>query len=304
MHNVLVTIIGAGPAGLAAAIQLKRYGLNPLLLESTAVGGLLRSANWVENYPGFPGGISGRELAELFQDQARRSGIEVTFEEVTSLTYSRGQFCVLTGAHVYLSPIVVIATGTKPKRLADLHIPDTLKDRIFHDIYPLLEVKGRRVAILGAGDAAFDYALNLSRGNDVSILNRGAQVKCLPLLWKRAGASPRIAYHERTAVVGLGETPSGELILDCASPFGRAMLTVDYLIVAIGRDPQLDFASSLSMEISEPLKRRGVLYLIGDANHTICRQTTIAVGEGVLAAMEIYRYLKETKAENHRNNRE
>ena len=79
MQTNLVTIIGAGPAGLAAAIQLRRFGVTPLVLEGDEIGGLLRNANLVENYPGFPGGISGLALIRLFERQARDISVRVDF---------------------------------------------------------------------------------------------------------------------------------------------------------------------------------------------------------------------------------
>ena len=105
-----VIIIGAGPAGLATALQLKRYGITARLLERDAIGGLLRNANLVENYPGFPKGISGLALVRLFEKQASVAAVDVTHEAVTELAYESDCFQVKTAAHSYHSPIVVIAS--------------------------------------------------------------------------------------------------------------------------------------------------------------------------------------------------
>jgi len=293
VHVEPVIIIGAGPAGLATAIQLKHYGMNPLLLESTAVGGLLRNANWVENYPGFPTGISGQELAKLFEAQARNIGIELISEKVTTLAYVQDHFQVTSNSRDYSCRIVVIATGTKPRAPAGLEIPEVLHDRVFYEVFPLREAKGRRIAIIGAGDAAFDYALNLSRNNDVLILNRGTQVKCLPQLWAQVRTTSRITYHEQTVVLGLRESSTGEISLDCTDRCGTTLSVVDCLICAIGRSPQLDFVTPDLSAMFETLKDCSLLYQIGDVNNINYRQTAIAVGEGTLAAMRIYRKLQE-----------
>jgi thioredoxin reductase len=289
-----VTIIGAGPAGLAAAIQLKRYGISPVVLEGAAVGGLLHNANLVENYPGFPGGIAGPELVQRFVDQANQTGVAITPQAVTALAEAEGCFRVATPERTYLSRIVVIATGTRPRPFSDFDIPPGLCSRVFYEVYPLLGVEGQRIAIVGAGDAAFDYALNLSRKNHVLILNRGAQVRCLPLLWERSQAAARLTYHARTAIRGLAESASGAITLECSTPAGQLQIKVDCLIGALGREPQLDFAAPAVLTRAAELEARSVLYLIGDVKNGLYRQTAIAAGEGVLAAMKIYRYLEET----------
>ena len=103
MKTEHVIIIGAGPAGLATAIQLKRYGVHPLLFEREQTGGLLRNANLVENYPGFPQGISGLDLVNLFIRQAQNLSIDVTYEEVIELVYDQGIFQARTARQSYAS---------------------------------------------------------------------------------------------------------------------------------------------------------------------------------------------------------
>jgi thioredoxin reductase len=145
----------------------------------------------------------------------------------------------------------------------------------------------------GAGDAAFDYALNLaSRGNEVHILNRSARARCLPLLWERARAAPRISYHEETRINGIKPSKEG-LALELSSPGAEWSLELDYAIFAIGRVPQLDYLSERLRARLAQLQEEGKLYLIGDLCRGRYRQTAIAVGDGLEAAMRIYRKLRE-----------
>lgn len=288
-----VAIIGAGPAGLAAAIQLARYGLKPLVFEKAAVGGLLRNANLVENYPGFPRGISGWELARLFAEQAEKVGVQIRFEEAITLGYENERFQICTERSLYETHIAVVATGTSPRQINGLSIPASLDDRFFYEVFPLLDLHACRVAIIGAGDAAFDYALNLSRLNTVDILNRGTNRSCLPLLWERASSHPSIHYHEATIVAGVRADPASGMLLECRSQSGDFDLKADYLIAAVGRDPQDDFLSTELKETRMELESKGVLYFIGDIKNGIYRQTSIAAGEGILAAMKIYHDLRE-----------
>ena len=288
-----VIIVGAGPGGLATALQLKRYGLPARIFEKDTVGGLLKNANLVENYPGFPGGIPGVALVQLMEKQAHEIGVRVSFAEVTSAEYEDGEFTLQAGGDRYRSKVLVLASGTTPKRLPGLQIPPEIRDKVFYDVYPLMQVIDRRIAIIGAGDAAFDYALNLSRHNDVLILNRGEGLRCLGLLWERAAANPRIRYQEHTTVTEVLPGTDGDLIVKCDTLTGRVEYTIHYLVGAIGRDPQLGYLSDCIRRDSKKLEGDGRLYYVGDVYNGIYRQTAIAVGEGIMTAMKIYRRYEE-----------
>lgn len=288
-----VIIIGAGPAGLATALQLKRYGINPLIFERDQIGGLLHNANLVENYPGFPGGISGPELVRIFKDHVRVNSLRIKPKNVEGLTYQDGVFQVVTSDRSFQARIVVIATGTKPRIFTDFEIPDDTRELIFYEIYPLLDRKEQRIAIVGAGDAAFDYALNLGKRNDVLVLNRGEEISCLPLLWERAKDIPSITYLPNISISRLESNPGHDMLLECSTPDGPKSIQVDMLIGAIGRDAQLDFISGQFSKKAIQLVSHGDLYYVGDVTNGLYRQTAIAVGDGILAAMKIYRRLEE-----------
>ena len=288
-----VIIIGAGPGGLATALQLKRYGIDPLIFERDQIGGLLYNANLVENYPGFPGGISGPDLVNTFENHIRVNSLRIESENVEGLTHSRGVFQVVTSGHSIQARIVVIATGTKPRQFTDFEIPADAKEWVFYEVYPVLDRKGQRIAIVGAGDAAFDYALNLAKSNDVLVLNRGEEISCLPLLWERAKEIPTISYLPNTTILRLESTSELGLTLDCATPDGPKSVPVDVLIGAIGRDAQLDFISGQFSKKAIQLVSHGDLYYVGDVTNGLYRQTAIAVGDGILAAMKIYRRFEE-----------
>ena len=288
-----VIIIGAGPAGIATAIQLKRYRISPLLFEKNKIGGLLRNANLVENYPGFPNGISGSELVELFKKHLHNNFIKIIFEEIVGLNFKQKLFLIKTSKKTFYSKIVVIATGTKPKRFSDFKIPEQIKDKIFYEIYPILGVKGKKIIVVGAGDSAFDYALNLEKNNEVFILNRGKTTKCLPILLERTKKSSRIKYLENTKISNIIENSKDELLLELKSEEGLLKMCANYVIFALGREPQLDFLSEKLKKNAQELENKGVLYFVGDVRNGILRQTAIAVGDGIMAAMKINKKLKE-----------
>jgi thioredoxin reductase len=272
---------------------LKRYGINPLIFERDQIGGLLHNANLVENYPGFPGGISGPELVRIFKDHVRVNSLRIKPKNVDGLTHHDGVFQVVTSDRSFQARIVVIATGTKPRIFTDFEIPDDTRELIFYEIYPLLDRKEQRIAIVGAGDAAFDYALNLGKRNDVLVLNRGEEISCLPLLWERAKDIPSITYLPNISISRLESNPGHDMLLECSTPDGPKSIQVDMLIGAIGRDAQLDFISGQFSKKAIQLVSHGDLYYVGDVTNGLYRQTAIAVGDGILAAMKIYRRLEE-----------
>jgi thioredoxin reductase (NADPH) len=280
-----VLIIGAGPAGMTAAIQLKRYGIPFVLLEKERTGGLLWNANLVENFPGFPAGVSGPRLVRLIEKQMERLGVEVTFDAVTELRYTQTSFHVRSLNAEYQPRFLVIASGTQPNPLP-LPVPAATRDRVFSDVYQLLDESGKEIIIIGGGDAAFDYALNLTKNrNSVTILNRGRDVKCLRLLWDRARAEPQIAYRAETAAckLELDETANK---LRVQTEAGDSLMA-DYLLFAVGRIPQASF-------LPDDVINNNVegVYFAGDIKNGLCRQAVIAAGDGLRAAMEIYHKLE------------
>ena len=281
LQDTDVAIIGAGPAGMTAAIQLKRYGIPFVLLEKERIGGLLWNASLVENYPGFPAGVSGPKLIGLVSKQMERIGVEVTFDSVTSMKQEENRFLVATSHASFCSRYIIVATGTKPRPFP-LTIPDGAQNRVFSDVYRLLEEREKQIVIVGAGDAAFDYALNMTKNrNSVTILNRGGEVKCLKLLWDRALADPSIAYRAETPVRSMAfeETANRlKIRLDAGE-----VIEADYLLFAIGRAPQTGF-------LSEEFVNNKVdgLYFVGDVKNGLYRQAAIAAGDGLRAAMDIY----------------
>lgn len=285
-------IIGAGPAGIAAAIYLKRAGADIVLLEKGEVGGLLRSANLVENYPGFPKGLPGKELVSRFEEQMESLGIRPQKRLVKGIRAGKGCFEVETARGSLRSKNVLVATGTRAKGLP-LDGADKVAGRIFYDVNAVRMRRGRAL-IIGGGDAAFDYALNLSgRGMESVIVSR-SKPSCLKLLSERVkkekigvaiGCEPLGVYGER-----------GKIELRCRSGERIRMFQGDIVLVATGRVPNDELLSGIGRNVR--IKGRGPetnvpgLYAIGDVLGGSYRQTGIAVGSGILAAMMVEESLR------------
>ena len=281
-----IIIIGGGPAGTACAIQLKRYDIPVLLIEKSEIGGLLINANRVENYLGFPYGISGEVLVRKIQAHHKKNEIETRFEKVNLLEYSENKFIVKTTKDTYFSEIIVIASGTKPKLFDNLKIPETVINKVFYEVKDIRKTRNKTIGIIGAGDAAFDYALNLSKSNKVIIFNKNKTIKCLPLLFKRSRNSNNITYLEDRKLIRL--TESGEGIQAKFHFFDKDdNYLLDYIIFAIGRKPELDFLHGSVINCYDELLKEKKLFVIGDVKNGITRQASIAAGDGVKAAMII-----------------
>ena len=289
MDSKDVVIIGAGPAGIAAAIQLKRYAFDIVLLEKEEIGGLLRNANLVENYPGFPEGISGINLVDLFKKQLKHTGVTVIFERVIELKYRDEMFLTRTNERTIRSNIAIIAAGTKPKKISFPPVSDEINNRIFYEVYPIHGIKNKKIVIIGAGDAAFDYALNLSQKNKVIILNRSKRAKCIPILMEKCMKSDNITHLSDVSVQEISNVNSEFLLTyTCNESQDKIQIEADYMIAAIGREPCFDFLGNEFKKKFENLLNTNRLYMVGDIKNKMYRQTAICVGDGIKAAMKIY----------------
>ncbi|MDQ1353587.1 MAG: thioredoxin reductase [Acidobacteriota bacterium] len=295
--NLDIAIIGAGPAGIAAAVQLKRFDLAPHVFEKNRIGGLLWNAHWVENYPGFPGGISGANLAMLFKNHLETFHIPVIPDAVTSLDYLPQQDCfqLTTARETYTANIVIAAPGTEPNTEGILDIiPQELKQYVVFEIFPPMELTGKKIVIVGAGDIAFDYALHLSQfqGNNITLVHRSEMINALPLLVRRVRATPAITMLSSAALQKVDEGDTYPLRLTFAKNADIFILEADILVGAIGRVPQTGFFSPHLRQMEKQLIKNRRLYMVGDVINGHCRQAVIAAGNGVEAAMKIYEYRK------------
>ena len=266
-------IIGAGPAGITAAVQLKRAGHSVAIIEKDRIGGLLLNARKVENYLGFPDGISGPDLVKHFEEQLKKFEIEVMKAEVTSISKEESLFNVHIQAKPSLQYInilqrsrsVILATGTKPKRAGIKGEEEPEGTRLFYEVCDVPDVPQKSTfLIIGGGDAAFDYALTLDdRGYKPEIITR-SKIQCLTKLLDETKRR-NIKFTENASL-----------------PTNVTEINSDYVLVAVGREPDLP----------ANIKEDEDLYIVGDARGSKNRQVHIATGDALFAAMEVTEFLK------------
>jgi thioredoxin reductase (NADPH) len=289
-----VIIVGAGPAGISAAVYLQRVRREPLVFEKDRVGGLLLNANLVENYPGFPEGIGGTQLVGLFNKHLEKQGVDVRYSEVTEVKKEKDHFVVTTSEGDTEARTVLITIGTKPKEAGIPGESELKGTRLFYEVREVTEKEGKDFVIIGGGDAAFDYALNLSNGGgSVDIVCRSTSPSCIGLLEERIQRSTNINFHKETSSESLSEV-DGKVKLSCQTPEGEKEFDADYVLIACGRESRwLEVKGLESVSSVGNMAKTTVpgLYVAGDVKQGDHRQVGIAVGDGVQAAMSIADYL-------------
>jgi thioredoxin reductase (NADPH) len=297
-----VVIIGGGPAGLAAGLYCARSRLNTLLIEKGVIGGQITNAERVENYPGFPQGISGTDLVRLIHEQATGYGLETLLAEVTKVVPSQRRNLVSTSEGDFTSESIIIASGSQFRKLG---VPG--EDRLVGKGVsycatcdgPLF--KGRPVAVIGGGDAAITEALYLSKfASSVKVIHRRNQLRAGKIYQERAMAEPSIEFIWNTVVTQIeGDGLVKQLMLKNTRDDKISLLELAGVFVAIGSDPNsaqwrgllpLDEVGYIITNELMETKIPGI-FAAGDIRHNSARQVITAAGDGATAAISAVRFL-------------
>ncbi len=195
-EHIRVLILGAGPAGMSAALYAARAELQPVVLTGTELGGQASLTDVIENYPGFPEGIGGLKLGELFQQQAERFGARFDFETATGVDLSQHPFVIKTYAKNYLADTLIIATGASPNHL---NVPGeselTGKGVSYCATCDGWFFKDKKVVVVGGGDSALEEGIFLTRyATSVNIIHRRDSLRAGAILQKRAFENPKISF--------------------------------------------------------------------------------------------------------------
>ncbi len=297
-------IVGAGPAGLTAGIYASRARLKTTLFERLAPGGQILLTDWVENYPGFPEGVSGFELVDRMKRQAEKFGLQITSREVQGLEFSEAGQAAVTDEDRLESRAVILATGASPQKLGvegeelltgkGISYCATCDGPFYRD---------QEVAVIGGGDTAVEEALFLTRFvSKVSLIHRRDRLRAVRLLEERARAEKKIHFVWDTVVDRIvGREGVSGLDLRNVKTEETSHLPVQGVFIFIGYRPNnalvqgkldLDPWGFVKTEGGMETSVRGV-FAAGDIRAKALRQVATAVGEGAAAAFGVQRYLED-----------
>jgi thioredoxin reductase (NADPH) len=303
VHDLI--IIGGGPAGLTAAIYAARANLKPLVIEGFGAGGQLMLTTDVENYPGFPEGIQGPELMQMFRGQAERFGATTIQADVERVDLSERPFGVWVDDEEYRAKAVIIATGASARWLG----LDSERRLRGYGVSTCATCDGfffrdKPMVVVGGGDSAMEEALFLARmASKVTIVHRRDQFRASAIMADRALANEKVAVRwnaaveeavgdEKVEAVRVRDTVTGEL----------EDIPAAAMFVAIGHDPNTAlFKGQVELDDAGYVVTDGTrtsvegVFACGDVQDTVYRQAITAAASGCMAAMDAERWLEATE---------
>lgn len=301
--HVKVLILGSGPAGLSAALYAARGNLEPVVLTGTELGGQVSLTYTVENYPGFPEGVGGQQLVELFQKQAEHFGAKIEFDTAVSVDLSGRPFRITTENSVFIADTLIIATGATP---VHLNVPGevelTGRGVSYCATCDGWFFKDKDVIVVGGGDSALEESLFLTRyAKSVTIVHRRDALRAGAVLQKRAFSEPKIRFIWNTVVTEIIGKDKVEAVRlkDVVSGDVWEHRT-DGVFIFIGHKPNTEiFSGQLEMDERGYLKTDLLMqtnipgvFVAGEAGDPNYRQVVTSAGMGAAAAMQAIRFLE------------
>jgi thioredoxin reductase (NADPH) len=301
--HVKMLILGSGPAGFAAALYAARAELAPLVLTGNQLGGQAALTYTIENYPGFPEGVGGAQLGELFQKQAEHFGTRVEFDLANKVELTARPFRVTTDAGEYLVDSLIVTTGASP---IHLNVPgeDTLLGRgvSYCATCDGAFFKDKKVVVVGGGDSALEEAIFITRyASSVTIIHRRDELRAGAILQKRAKDHPKIQFMLNTVATEIIGTEKMEAVrLKNVQTGEETIFEADGIFIFVGHTPNTQiFEGQLKMDNHgyievDSLMQTNVpgVFAAGEAADPHFRQVITSAGMGAAAAIQATRFLE------------
>ena len=305
--HVKVLVLGSGPAGYAAALYAARAELEPIVLTGMQLGGQAALTYTIENYPGFPEGVGGPELGELFQKQAERFGAVTEFDLANAVDFSKRPFKVRTDAGEYLADSVIISTGASPNHLG---IPGeeemTGRGVSYCATCDGWFFKDKKVVVVGGGDSALEEGLFLTRyASEVTVIHRRDELRAGAILQNRAMGHEKIKFLWNTIVTEVvGKDKVESVKLKNVVTDEETSLETDGVFIFIGHTPNTQiFEGQLELDDNSYIKVNNMMetsvegvFACGEAADPHFRQVVTSAGMGAAAAIQATHYLEAQEA--------
>jgi thioredoxin reductase (NADPH) len=299
-----IIIVGGGPAGLTAGLYASRARLDSLLIERGVIGGQITNAELVENFPGFPDGISGYDLGQLLHQQATKYGLETVFADVTAIELQEELKLVKTTEGDFASRALILAGGSSHRQLG---VPGetkfTGKGVSYCATCDAPFFQDRPVAVIGGGDAAVTEALHLAKfASSVSLVHRRSQLRAGKIMQERAFAEPKISYVWGSVVESIeGKDFVERVRLRNVQTGQTSSLEVAGVFISVGLQPATGYLRGLvplseaGHVITTDTMDTGVpgIFAAGDIRQNSARQAITAAGDGATAAIYARKYLRQ-----------
>jgi thioredoxin reductase (NADPH) len=299
-----VLILGSGPAGLSAALYAARAQTDPVVLTGMELGGQAALTFSIENYPGFPDGVGGSQLGELFQKQAERFGARIEFDTATAVDLSSRPYKVTTYNREYLAETLIISTGASPNHLKvggeDLLTGKGVSWCATCDGWFFRE---KDVIIVGGGDSALEEGIFLTRyANSVTVIHRRDSLRAGAILQERAFANPKMRFVWNSVVEEIVGKDAVEAVrLKNVITGEETLFPTNGVFIFIGHTPNTQlFQGKLDMEEGGYIKTNMLMetsltgvYAAGEAADPHYRQVVTSAGMGAAAAMQAVRFLEK-----------
>lgn len=306
-RHVKVLVLGSGPTGYSAALYAARAELQPVVLTGMQLGGQAALTYTIENYPGFPDGVGGAQLGELFQKQAEHFGAVTEFASANSVDLSQRPFRVDTDSGEYLADTLIVGTGASPNHL---EIPGevelTGRGVSYCATCDGWFFKDKKVVIVGGGDSALEEGLFITRyASSVTIIHRRQEFRASPLLQNRAKDHPKMDFILDTVVTEVIGTDKLEALkLKNVVTGAETIYETDGLFIFIGHTPntqmfkgQLEMSDLGYIRINDRMETNVAgVFAAGEAADPHFRQVVTSAGMGAAAAIQATRFLE---AESH-----
>jgi len=307
VNKVKMLVLGSGPAGFAAALYAARAELAPVVLTGTQLGGQAALTYTIENYPGFPTGVGGAELGDLFQKQAEHFGTRVEFDTANKVDLSARPFKVTTDAGEYEAESLIVTTGASP---IHLNIPgeDTLLGRgvSYCATCDGAFFKDKKVIVVGGGDSALEEAIFITRyASSVTVIHRREEFRAGAILQKRAKEHPKIKFLLNTVATEIIGTDKMEAVrLKNVQTGEETIFEADGIFIFVGHTPNTQiFEGQLKMDShgyieTDMLMQTNVagVFAAGEAADPHFRQVITSAGMGAAAAIQATRFLEAESA--------